>query len=139
MGVFPSMLVGTDPLLSIGCREPKANRDLPAKLWANCPSPSGSFLETDCACSRKGQFLGRLRGVLTCVNRTQYAPSLDLKSSLTLRVVAIALFCFVIAEHWRLFGTYRDVRRLNEHVDNVLVRQLQIQLSRIETGRDVAA
>ena len=49
------MLLGTDPLLSIGCRETKANRDLPAKLWANCPSPPGSFLETDCACSRKGQ------------------------------------------------------------------------------------
>src|SRR6516162_3342351 len=74
MGVFPSMLLRADPLLSIGCREPKANRDLPAKLWANCPSPPGSFLETDCACSRKGQFLGRLRGVLTCVNRTRYGP-----------------------------------------------------------------
>jgi signal transduction histidine kinase len=67
------------------------------------------------------------------------APSLDLKSSLTLRVVAVALFCFVIAAAFALFGTYRDVRQLNEHVADVLVRQLQIQLSRIETGRDVAA
>ena len=67
------------------------------------------------------------------------APSLNLKSSLTLRVVAVALFCFVIAAAFALFGTYRDVRQLNEHVADVLVRQLQIQLSRIETGRDVAA
>src|SRR5215471_10015735 len=56
------------------------------------------------------------------------APSLDLKSSLTLRVVAVALFCFVIAAAFALFGTYRDVRQLNEHVADVLVRQLQIQL-----------
>src|SRR6516165_3994873 len=67
------------------------------------------------------------------------ALSLDLKSSLTLRVVAVALFCFVIAVAFALFGTYRDVRQLNEHVADVLARQLQIQLSRIETGRDVAA
>ena len=34
----------------------------------------GSFLETDSTCSRKGQFLGRLRGVLRCGNRTRYGP-----------------------------------------------------------------
>jgi two-component system, NarL family, sensor histidine kinase UhpB len=67
------------------------------------------------------------------------APNLDLKSSLTLRVVAVALFCFVIAVALALFGTYRDVRHLNEHVADVLARQLQIQLSRIETSKDVAA
>jgi two-component system, NarL family, sensor histidine kinase UhpB len=67
------------------------------------------------------------------------APNLDLKSSLTLRVVAVALFCFVIAAALALFGTYRDVRQLNGHVADVLVRQLQIQLSRIETSKDVAA
>jgi two-component system, NarL family, sensor histidine kinase UhpB len=66
------------------------------------------------------------------------APNLDLKSSLTLRVVAVALFCFLIAAALALLGTYRDVRQLNEHVADVLVRQLQIQLSRIETSRDVA-
>src|SRR6516162_5274435 len=66
-------------------------------------------------------------------------PNLDLKSSLTLRVVAVALFCFVIAAALALFGTYRDVRQLNDHVADVLVRQLQIQLSRIETSKDVAA
>ena len=67
------------------------------------------------------------------------APDLDLKSSLTLRVVAVALFCFLIAAALALFGTYRNVRQLNEHVADVLVRQLQMQLSRIETSRDVAA
>ena len=67
------------------------------------------------------------------------APNLDLKSSLTLRVVAVALFCFLIAAALALFGTYRDVRQLNEHVADVLVRQLQMQLSRIETSSDVAA
>ena len=67
------------------------------------------------------------------------ALNLDLKSSLTLRVVAVALFCFVIAAALALFGTFRDVRQLNEHVADVLARHLQFQLSRIETGRDVAA
>ena len=64
------------------------------------------------------------------------APNLDLKSSLTLRVVAVALFCFLIAAALALLGTYRDVRQLNEHVADVLVRQLQMRLSRIETSRD---
>jgi hypothetical protein len=67
------------------------------------------------------------------------APNLDLKSSLTLRVVAVALFCFLIAAALALLGTYRDVRQLNEHVADVLVRQLQMRLSRIEPSRDVAA
>jgi two-component system, NarL family, sensor histidine kinase UhpB len=66
------------------------------------------------------------------------APKLDLKSSLTLRVAAVALFCFLIAAAIALFGTYRDVRQLNEHVADILVRQLQIQLARVETNRDVA-
>ena len=60
------------------------------------------------------------------------APNLDLKSSLMLRVVAVALICFVIAAAVALFGTYRDVRQVNEHVADILVRQLQIQLSRVE-------
>ena len=67
------------------------------------------------------------------------APKLDLKSSLTLRVAAVALFCFLIAAALALFGTYRDVRQLNEHVADILARQLQIQLARIETNKDVAA
>jgi two-component system, NarL family, sensor histidine kinase UhpB len=67
------------------------------------------------------------------------APNLDLKSSLTLRVVAVALFCFLIAAGLALFGTYRDVRQLNEHVADILVRQLQFQLSRVEMNSDLAA
>ena len=66
------------------------------------------------------------------------APKLGLKSSLTLRVAAVALFCFLIAAAIALVGTYRDVRQLNEHVADILVQQLQIQLARIETNRDVA-
>lgn len=65
--------------------------------------------------------------------------NLDLKSSLTLRLVAAALFCFLIAAVLAMFGTYRDVRQVNAHVADILVRQLQIQLSRIETGIDVPA
>ena len=66
-------------------------------------------------------------------------PKLDLKSSLTLRVAAVALFCFLVAAALALFGTYRDVRELNEHVADILVRQLQIQLAHVETNRDLAA
>ncbi|QXX76082.1 Sensor histidine kinase LiaS [Methylovirgula sp. HY1] len=67
------------------------------------------------------------------------SPKLDLKWSLTLRVVAVALFCFLIATAVALFETYRDVRQINENVADVLVRQLQVQLFRIESNIDVAA
>jgi two-component system, NarL family, sensor histidine kinase UhpB len=74
-----------------------------------------------------------------CGYRTRdMAPNLDLKSSLTRRVVAVALLCFLIAAALALFGTYRDVRQLNEHVADLLVRQLQIQLSRIEMNKTLA-
>jgi signal transduction histidine kinase len=86
--------------------------------------------------AEKVNFLA-INGLVKCVN--DMARNLDLKSSLTLRVVAVALVCFLIAAALALFGTYRDVRQLNEHVADVLVRHLQIQLSRIETSRDVAA
>jgi len=59
------------------------------------------------------------------------APKLDLKSSLTLRVAAVALFCFLIAAALALFGTYRDVCQLNEHVADILVRQLASRLRSI--------
>jgi two-component system, NarL family, sensor histidine kinase UhpB len=65
--------------------------------------------------------------------------NLDLKSSLTLRFVGTALFCFLIAAGLALFATYRDVRQVNAHVADLLVQRLQIQLSRIESGVDVAA
>ena len=64
---------------------------------------------------------------------------LDLKSSLTLGLVAAALFCFLIAVAIASFGTYRDVRQANARVADILVRQLQIELSRIESGIGVAA
>jgi hypothetical protein len=56
--------------------------------------------------------------------------NLDLKTSLTLRLVAIAVFCFLIAAVVALFGTYRDVRNVNAYAADIFVRQLQIQLSR---------
>lgn len=64
---------------------------------------------------------------------------LDLKWSLTLRLAAAALACFFIAAALALFGTYRDVRDVNARVADILVRRLQIQLSRIEAGIDVTA
>ncbi|HEY2530695.1 MAG TPA: histidine kinase [Xanthobacteraceae bacterium] len=66
-------------------------------------------------------------------------PTLDLKSSLTLRLVAAALSCFLVATVLALLGTYRDVRQVNAHVADLVVRRLHIQLSRIESGFDVAA
>lgn len=67
------------------------------------------------------------------------SPNLDLKWSLTLRVVAVALFCFLVAAAIALFATYRDVRLINENVADTVVRQLQLQLFRIESSIDVAA
>jgi len=45
------------------------------------------------------------------------SPTLDLKWSLTLRVVTVALLCFVIAAAITLVGTYRDVHRANRYRD----------------------
>jgi two-component system, NarL family, sensor histidine kinase UhpB len=72
-------------------------------------------------------------------NKMVMSPNLDLKSSLTLRFVGTALSCFLIAAGLALFATYRDVRQVNAHVADLLVQRLQIQLSRIESGVDVAA
>lgn len=52
------------------------------------------------------------------------ARNLDLKWSLTLRVVAVA--CFLVAAAWALFGTHRDLRQANEAVADLLVKQLQV-------------
>jgi two-component system sensor histidine kinase UhpB len=78
--------------------------------------------------------LGILLGLITVMSL-----NLDLKTSLTLRLVAIAVFCFLIAAVVALFGTYRDVRNVNAYAADIFVRQLQIQLSRIELGIGVAA
>ena len=65
------------------------------------------------------------------------SPTLDLKWSLTLRVVAVALFCFVVAAAISLLGAYRDVRRANENLADVVFRQLQLQLFRIDSNIDL--
>jgi len=67
------------------------------------------------------------------------SPSLDLKWSLMLRVVAVALLCFLLAAASTLFGTYREVRKVNEDVADIVVRQLQVQLFRIESAIGVSA
>jgi len=61
------------------------------------------------------------------------SPNLDLKWSLTLRVVAVALVCFLISAALALFGTYREVRNVNENVADIVTRHLQTQLFRIES------
>jgi two-component system, NarL family, sensor histidine kinase UhpB len=66
------------------------------------------------------------------------SPNLDLKWSLTLRVVAVALVCFLIAAALGLLGSYRDVRRANESVADIVTRLLQIQLFRIDTSIDLS-
>ena len=48
-------------------------------------------------------------------------PTLDLKWSLTLRVVTVALLCFAIAAAITLLGTYRDVRHANENLADIVV------------------
>lgn len=71
--------------------------------------------------------------------RSVGSPGLDLKWSLTLRVVAVALLCFLVAAAFVLLGTYRDIRRNNEQVADIVVRQLQMQLFRIQSDIDLAA
>jgi signal transduction histidine kinase len=62
---------------------------------------------------------------------------LDLKWSLILRVVAVALACFLVAATLALYGTYRELRQANEAVADLLVRYLLVQLWRIDSGFDV--
>ena len=63
---------------------------------------------------------------------------LDLKWSLTLRVMAAALFCFLVTAALALLETYRDVRQVNDRVADLVGKQLQIQLFRIDLNIDVA-
>jgi signal transduction histidine kinase len=67
------------------------------------------------------------------------AQGLDLKWSLTLRVVAVALACFVVAAALGLYGTYRELRQANEDVADTVVKQLQVGLFRLETNIDAPA
>ncbi len=58
---------------------------------------------------------------------------LDLKWSLTLRVIAAALFCFFIAATLTVLGACRDVHQANEHLATIVARQLQLQIFRIDS------
>jgi two-component system sensor histidine kinase UhpB len=77
----------------------------------------------------------------TALLATRIATSgnVDLKTSLALRVVAVALLCFLAAAALALFGTYRDVRQANERLADIIDRQLQIQFYRIDAGLDALA
>ena len=55
------------------------------------------------------------------------------------RVVAVAALCFLIAAALTLFGTYREVRKANENVADIVERQLEVQLFRIESAIGVSA
>ena len=65
--------------------------------------------------------------------------NLDLKWSLTLRVVAVALVCFLAATALALYGTYNGLRQANETVADLVVKQLRVQLFRIELNIDAPA
>jgi len=67
------------------------------------------------------------------------SENVDLKTSLALRGVAVALLCFFVAAALALFGTYRDVRQANERLADIIDRQLQIQFYRIDAGLDALA
>ena len=65
--------------------------------------------------------------------------NLDLKWSLTLQVVAVALVCFLAAAALALYGTYHGLRQANETVADLVVEQLRVQLFRIESNIDAPA
>jgi two-component system, NarL family, sensor histidine kinase UhpB len=67
------------------------------------------------------------------------SQNLDLKWSLTLRVVAVAVVCFLVAAALALYGTCRELRQASENVADIVVRQLQVQLFRIESNIDTPA
>jgi signal transduction histidine kinase len=67
------------------------------------------------------------------------SPNLDLKRSLTLRVVAVALACFLVSAALAVLGTYRDIGKANESVANDVIKQLQNQLFRIESDSALSA
>jgi signal transduction histidine kinase len=67
------------------------------------------------------------------------ARSLDLKRSLTLRVVATAFACFLVSALLALYGTYRETRQANARVADLVARQLEMQLWRIGASIDIPA
>ena len=71
--------------------------------------------------------------------RIATSGNLDLKTSLAIRVVAVALLCFLVTAALALFGTYRDVRQANERLADIISRQLQVQFFRIDAGLEAPA
>jgi signal transduction histidine kinase len=71
--------------------------------------------------------------------QTTSRKNIDLKWSLTLRVVAVALSCFLAAAALALFTTAREVQRTNDKVAETVGRLLELQLFRIENGVDALA
>lgn len=66
-------------------------------------------------------------------------PCLDLKWSLMLRVLAVALFCFFTASALAIYATHREVRKANEDVAENVGKLLELQLFRIGSNFDVPA
>ena len=64
---------------------------------------------------------------------------LDLKWSLILRVVAVALGCFLVAAVLALYGTYRELLRSNEAMADLLVSQLRAHPGRVESHFELQA
>ena len=64
---------------------------------------------------------------------------LDLKWSLILRVVAVALGCFLVAAVLALYGTYRELLRSNEAMADLLVSQLRAHPGRVELHFELQA
>ena len=59
---------------------------------------------------------------------------LDLKWALTLRVIAIAIACFLAAAAFAFYSTAQEVGAANQTVADLVARQLQTQLFRIEAN-----
>lgn len=64
------------------------------------------------------------------------ARKLDLKWFLTIRVVAVAMASFLAVATFALYGTYRDLRQTNEAAADLVTKQLQVQLFRIDSNID---
>lgn len=60
--------------------------------------------------------------------------TLDLKWSLTLRVLAVAMACFLVASTLALIGIHGEVRSASAVAADAIVRQLQVQLFRIDAN-----
>jgi len=71
--------------------------------------------------------------------RIATSQNADLKTSLALRVVAVALVCFLVAAALALFGTYRDVQQASERLADIISPQLQVEFYRIDASLDAPA